>query len=341
MKINTVARKAPEPQRNGYGHALVVDPTNPSGKRIPMVRATGLAGTYEDMFVLHQWDTRIVVTALAHPDNTDLLAAVRDSHPDDKSGLNDLIKEARTRGGGQDKAMIGTYVHALAEALDRGEDPWEVVAPPILSTGPANPDDYRRDLDAYVAATADMDALYVEQFLVNDWLPAAGTTDRIVKFQGKRYIADLKTGGIELGAGKIAAQLAIYARSRPYDVATDERLEPHGAEVDKGIIIHLPAGQGECHLWWVDLTYGWEIVKTCRDVREKRRKKFTHLTRPVAAPPPAPVSLADQIRVASTRDELTALWRIHASAWTDDLTELAARRTAALQEAQQQPTPTP
>lgn len=334
MKINTVAAKAPEPPRNGWGWPLVKDATNPD-KRIPMIRATGLAGTYEDMFVLHQWDMRIVARSIA--DSPDLIAAIKDSHPDDKSGLNDLIKEARTRGGASDKAAIGTYVHSLTEAYDRGEDPWEVVTPPMLSTGPLNPDLYRADLAAYVAATADLEALYVEQFCVNDWLPAAGTPDRIVRYKGKRYIADLKTGNIELGCGKIAAQLALYARSRPYDVAADERMEPHGAEVDKGIIIHCPAGEGVCRLWWVDLLYGWEIVKTCRDVREKRRKKFVHLARPIEAPAPAPVSLADRIVVTTSRDEVTALWRVHAAEWTDDLTDLASRHLAGLPGTQQQP----
>jgi hypothetical protein len=41
-----------------------------------------------------------------------------------------------------------------------------------------------------------------------------------VEYGGKRYIADLKTGSIEWGTLKIAAQLAVYARSHTYDVAT-------------------------------------------------------------------------------------------------------------------------
>jgi hypothetical protein len=168
-------------------------------------------------------------------------------------------------------------------------------------------------------------------------LKVAGTPDRIVKYHGKKYIADLKTGNIELGVVGIAAQLAMYARSIPYDPETETRMERHGAEIDRGIIIHLPAGEGVCNLYWVDLLKGWEVVLTNRDIRAKRTWRFPVLTRPMEAPVPVappilPPSLADQIKLTPTVEELRGLWAANAHEWTDELTELAKQHIAALQE---------
>lgn len=327
--IGTVRVKPPEPKRDHYGRPYVVPPQG--GKAIPYTRCTTYVAAIEDMYLVHRWQMRHAARGIAfHPD---LIAAVQAHDPEDKGGLNGLVDEALTRSGAGDAASVGTYVHSLTEAYDRGEDPWEVIEPPMLSTGLLNPDLYKADLEAYVAATRDLEAVSVEQFCVLDPRKVAGTPDRVVRYRGKRYIADLKTGNIEWGMGKITAQLAVYARSRPYDVAAEERMEPHGAEVDKGIVIHLRAGQGVCRLWWVDLLSGWEMVKTCGDVRDKRGQKFVHLARElhVDTAPAAPTSLAGLIQVAASRDELTALWALNREAWTADLTTLAQQRSAALQ----------
>lgn len=325
--IGTVRVKPPEPKRDHYGRPYVVPPQG--GKAIPYTRCTTYVAAIEDMYLVHRWQMRHAARGIAfHPD---LIAAVQAHDPEDKGGLNGLVDEALIRSGAGDAAAVGTYVHSLTEAYDRGENPWEVIEPPMLSTGLLNPDLYKADLEAYVAATRDLEAVAVEQFCVLDPRKVAGTPDRVVRYRGKRYIADLKTGNIEWGMGKITAQLAVYARSRPYDVAADERMEPHGAEVDKGIVIHLPAGQGICQLWWIDLLAGWENVQTCGNVRDRRQMKFVHLARELHAAPPAPSSLADQIQVATTRDELTALWALNQDEWTDDLTALAQQRAAAVQ----------
>ena len=159
-----------------------------------------------------------------------------------------------------------------------------------------------------------------------------GTPDRISRYHGKRYVTDLKTGSIEFGFGKIAAQLAMYARSRPYDVETGKRMEPHGADLEQGIVIHLPAGEATCTLYWIDLLAGWEIVQLCRRVREKRALKFDAVFSPVGGPnantTPLPAAtetatLAEQIHSAATPEAIRELWREHATTWTDELTQLA------------------
>lgn len=327
--------------RDHWGRPLVV-PTS-GGKRVPYTRATTFVSAVEDTYALSKWQQRM--TALGLAERPDLRLAVS-AHREDKDRLNDLCQQAMDVAKAHAGATTGTALHSLTEQLDRG-----------LDVRQALPEDHpnRPDLEAYVRATRPLTAVAIEQFSVLDALKIGGTPDRVVRYQGKRYIADLKTGSIEWGFLKIAAQLAVYARSVPYDVETDQRLEPHGAELDRGIIIHLPAGEGACHLYWVDLLQGWEAVRVSRDVRQLRQLKFGQLVfpfvdpAPIAPPPvtqpqlqpdlavaPAPQTdsqednLARLIAVAASREEVTRLWQDHATDWTPQLTELAKARISTL-----------
>jgi hypothetical protein len=316
----------PEPQRDHWGRPYVVPPTG--GKAIPYTRTTTYVGAIEDMYKLGLWQQRHVARGVAFHD--DLIAAIRDTDAEDRENMDRLADEAKERSGAGDAARHGTYLHAVTEAADRGEDVTEVERP-WQSYGQLDEGAYVTDLAAYREATRDLKCISIEQFLVQDPLKVAGTADRVVMYEGKRFIADLKTGSIEYGALKIAAQLAMYARSRPYDFERHERLDPHGCEVDRGIIIHLPAGTGTCHLYWVDLLQGWEAVRACRDVRKMRQVRFPQLTRQLAPLGAAPVTLADQIKLCASRDAVVALWNAHEHEWTDDLTDLAKRHITAIE----------
>jgi len=316
----------PQPERDHWGRPYVVPPTG--GKPVPYTRTTTFVSAVEDMYKLGQWQQRHVARGVAFHD--DLLAAIRDTDVEDRSTLNRLVDEAKERSGAGDAARHGTYLHSVTEAYDLGEDPSEVPRP-LQSYGELDSMSYLPDLAAYIAETEPLKAVNVELFTVNDPLKVAGTTDRVVEYEGKRYIADLKTGSIEHGIVKISAQLAMYARSRPYDFQKHERLEPHGCEVDRGIVIHLPAGKGVCQLYWVDLLKGWEAVMRARDMRSLRQLRFTDLSRPlVPFPQGPPNTLAQLIDAAMSRDEMTALWVEHRSEWTAEHTDLAQRRFAAL-----------
>jgi hypothetical protein len=198
------------------------------------------------------------------------------------------------------------------------------------------PESNLADVAAYIEATKDLKAVHIEEMTVQDPLKVAGTPDRVVEYQGKRYIADLKTGDIEWGAGKIAAQLAMYARSKVYDVATGERTS-HGAEIDKGLVIHLPAGSGECTVHWIDLIQGWQTVVCCRMVRERRAVKAkdlysrfgVDLLHTVAES--IETNLERKIRACVTADTVRALWAQHAASWTDALTQVARDHIASLE----------
>lgn len=283
------------------------------GRPVAYTRCTTFVSAYEDTYNLTQWKVRTAAVGLSlRPD----LALAVAAHRDDKDRLNHICQEALDAAQASAKATTGTALHALTEQLDRGQRP-ELI-----------PADATRDLDAYQAATAEFKHIHIEQLLAYDRWKIAGTPDRVVEFMGKRYIADLKTGDIEWGAGKIAAQLAVYARSQVYDVATGER-SVHGAAVDRGLVVHLPAGTGTCEVLWIDLLAGWEIVKTCREVRERRAIKAFDLYAPLHAPVP-PVPLVDQIAACGSRAEVEELWRNHQHEWHSNLTAAASAHIASL-----------
>lgn len=312
----------PEPHipRDRWGRPMVVPPNG--GKPVAYQRCTSYIDVIDDKFNLQQWMQRMVAIGLAS--RPELMLSVQ-AHLDDKNTLNKICSEAREAASSSAAATTGTALHALTELIDRGE------ALPVL------PDSAKADLDAYRLATSDLKHLFIEQFCVLDTMKIGGTPDRIVEYDGQRYIADLKTGSIEWGTLKIAMQLAIYSRSQTYDVASHKR-SLHEADMSRGIVIHVPAGEGTATLHWVDLEQGWFAVQTAKDVREKRSLKFKDLTEPFG--PVKRVSLrlqkrddnrlADAIRACTDADSVRALWT---EDWTDDLNEVARQHIAEMEEA--------
>lgn len=320
----------PEPQipRDRYGRPLVVP--EGGGKPVAYTRATTFVDAIDDKTALTKWKQRMVALGLAS--RPDLLLGVTAADPSDKRALDKFCDDAMEAAKAHAAATTGTALHALTERIDRGQDVGIV------------PDAYLADLAAYTEATKDLTATHIEQFCVLDHLKVGGTPDRVVKYQGKRYIADVKTGSIEWGALKIAMQLAVYSRSKTYDHVTGER-GAHDADLTRGIVIHLPAGTGTCTLHWIDLEAGWEAVKVAKLVREKRAIKFGDLTQPFeqatvdpAATPKAseePVDIAGIIRDCRDIATLRNVWETHAGspAWSDDLASLATARAAELKAA--------
>lgn len=260
-------------RRDRWDRPLILLPDR--SKEAPYTRVTTLAGAIEDGFGITQWKMRTVAKGLAQ--RPDLLLSVS-AHLEDKRELNKICDQALEAGGASAAATKGTAVHIFSEQIDRGEQ-----------LPPAIPPEIVRKLDLYQQYTAGMACVAIEEFLVCDELQAAGTADRIYEFGGSRYIGDLKTGaGIDLGIGKIAAQLAIYSRSVEYDEETAER-RGLGVNQDWGIVVHLPAGRdGEpdrdlINLYWIDLNLGWRIAKHCYETRELRKLKMPDVVRLISS----------------------------------------------------------
>lgn len=304
---------APEPQvgRDRYGRPLVVPPGG--GKPVAYTRCTTFVGALEDTYNLARWQMRMVAVGLVDRPDLHLAAA---AHRDDKDRLNEVCEQAVEAAKGHAAATTGTALHALTEQVDRGQPPTTV------------PDAYRADIDAYVAATAGLEVVAVEQFGVHDGLKVGGTWDRIYRLpDGRLVVGDLKTGSIQWGMGKIAMQLAVYSRCAAY--RPDGTRTPTGVDPDLAVVVHLPAGTGTCELVWVDVAAGWADVDLARAVREHRARKDWTAPDPLVRPPAA--DPADLIAAAGTVEALHEVWRAHSQHWTPDLTALAAARKTLLQ----------
>lgn len=306
----TVTTPAAEIPRDRFMRPLVTPPGG--GKPVAYTRCTTFVDCIEDKFNLQKWMQRQVAIGIA--DRNDLRLAVN-AHRDDNRQLDDICEQAKEAAASKAAATVGTALHSMTEQMDRGLTVDHV------------PVEYAPDLAAYTAATEPLQHEHIEAFCVQDPLRIGGTPDRIVKYQGKRYIADIKSGSIEYGALKIAMQLAVYARSQLYDIATGTRSRHH-ADIERGIIIHLPAGEGRAELVWVDLLEGWSGVRLAKQVREKRKIRFTDLTEPLVAP--VQPTLADQVNTLTDADAIRALWAANAKDWNDDLTDRAKKRITAL-----------
>ena len=241
--------------RDKYGRPMVVPPKG--GKPVPYTRTTTVAGSLDDGTALVAWKLRMAATGLTM--RPDLLLAAS-AHRDNKLEMDKLVEDAMEAAGATKQANIGTAIHTLTEKLDRGEDLGVI------------PDDYVADIQAYADATKDFTNINIEQFCVLDKFKIAGTPDRVVEYKGEKFISDLKTGSISYPS-KIAMQLAVYAHGLPYDPATAVRGSWGDINTEKGIIVHLPAGSGECTLHFVDLVHGWKGIQLAMKVRTHRDKK--------------------------------------------------------------------
>lgn len=292
-----------EVQRDRYGRPLIIPPEG--GKPVPYTRCTTYVGALEDTYNLGGWQQRMAVAGIAMRPDLHLRAVslgkppVRDGSAEAeavekkwKSEMNKLVDEAREAAAASASATIGTSLHSLTEVIDRGRDlDWQTI-----------PERYRVHLTNYIEATRTMHPVAVERFVVNDALKVGGTADRFVTIEGfdGLFVADLKTGSVEYGAGKIAMQLAVYANSQAYDPQTGTRTPPPGIRRDLGVVIHLDAVTGTCQLLWADLATAWEAVKVAGWVREWRKRK--NLLVPAQFTPEQPALIGDQHGTEPTTD---------------------------------------
>lgn len=282
--------------RDGRGRPLIVPKTG--GKPVAYTRTTTFIDCIDDKSNLNTWDKRMVLIGVAkRPELLDGVLGLDYDDPVEKRWLNARAEQAKDASGANDKREQGTHLHALTEAVDAG------VALPE-STPAADV----ADMASYMIETVDFTVLHVERLVVVNELRVAGTPDRISYYEGPgptgrlvsgNYITDLKTGSVERGALKMAMQLAIYSRGEFYDhtlfpVDVDDKkafiawkkyevpaemaaaaYAPQDVPVNQrwGIIMNLPAGSGECTLFWVDLSIGWKLAKLALRIRAARSTK--------------------------------------------------------------------
>jgi hypothetical protein len=249
-----------EVPRDQWGRPLIVP--EGGGKPVPYTRISTLAKALDNGNALAAWKQRM--TALGLVRRPDLLALVRTYSIDDRKQLDNICEQALVAAGGESRANMGTAIHSLTEQIDRGQTP-EFLDPEL-----------ERDIDAYVKAIleAKLTPVVIEQFVVNDELQVAGTFDRIYRTADGRYlIGDIKTGDTAhtYGLGAVQIQTASYGRGRPYSVrdGRGKPLSDLGLSLEEGLLVHLPAGSGQCTIYRLNLEQGWVDAQLASTVHRR------------------------------------------------------------------------
>jgi hypothetical protein len=259
--------------RDRWGRPLIVPAGG--GKPKPYTRSSTAAKTVEDTYNLELWARRNVVYGMAHDASLVARVLALGGTPytwgdDAKKAVNKIHERAAEVALAHKGADIGTAVHTMTERVDRGEQ---------FDAGI-----YEADITAYVSALIRaelyVDPAHIECRLVCDELEMAGTADRILAHaDGRRLIADIKTGAsVDYGGLGWAAQLASYAHGTLYDVAKGERVDTPPLDRTTGIIIHIPAGQGVCTLYEIDLVAGFRAAQLANEIRSVRQASRRWIT---------------------------------------------------------------
>jgi hypothetical protein len=255
-----------EVPRDRHGRPLIIPPEG--GEPIAYTRVSTLAKALDDLNQLMLWGQRKTAEGLLRrPDlQTRLAGILANGDPDrdwaTKRDLNKVCAEAKEAAGASTGASSGTGLHALTEAIDRGEEPEFVPAAD------------RPRLDAYRAATEGYTALDSETFVVCDEIRAAGSFDRLwLCPDGRVRVGDLKSGKSEKAYPlATAVQMSIYAHGCRYDPATGDRSKLYAdLDLTTGLLIHMPASGG-CEVVPLDLEKGWRAAQAAHLVHHEIRQ---------------------------------------------------------------------
>ncbi len=260
----TIQQIMDEVDRDRWGRPLI-EPIG-GGKPIAYTRVSTLAKSLDKQEALTKWKQRM--TAIGMSQRPDLLALVQATRDDDRKTLDDACEQALAAARSQAAANTGTALHAFCERIDQGVPVDEIVASDLI----------KADLHAYTAATQTMKMLAAETFIVQDDIKCAGTFDRLVQIDGRVYVADIKTGQHEPNYPHgVTVQTAIYAHGTGYRPGKGRtaKLADIGVDQTRGVLIHLPAGQATCDLYWLDIAAGWEMAQIATRVRA------WHSTKPI------------------------------------------------------------
>lgn len=258
--------------------------------------AEGLSGAAEDFVprvldIAHRRDVKIAKAEKADRKGKlgvgEIGRIVKAAEKEARDALDALVDEALEAAGRNEKADAGTALHELAELRDdKGID-----AVRELREKDEITETQLAAIEAYDYRMIRLGAkvMHAEAVVVNDDMGYAGRLDRILMAKlpeivvkspdgewtrpadqrARRYVADIKSGSLEFGAGKIARQMAGYALGDLYDPETGKRSR-HSAARDIGLVFHLPQGEGVCHVYAVDLRAGVALLKLSAEVRRAR-----------------------------------------------------------------------
>jgi hypothetical protein len=306
---------------------LLPDPVN-GGKDVPWTRVSTYAKSISDMYSLTQWEQRMVAKGIGL--RSDLYALACATPVEDSKTLNEVAEKAKEAAAASKGANLGTALHSFTEAVDRGLDPM------VPAEWRADVDAYRAQMDRY-GLTAVPE--YIERVVVIPELNLAGKFDRVLEWVGPQLesvdlIGDVKTTQrIEFSWIEIAVQLACYAHaSHIWDPVSESYTPMPAVDLERAVVMHVPAGGGVCDLYDIDIAKGWEVAQLCAQVRAAR--SFKSYAQPLDLDSPESVNgYADRLRTAASVGELSAIWKEASAAgkWTHDLEVTGMARKSELE----------
>lgn len=320
------------------GRYVLPDPETGADKRY--TRASTMAKTISDDYMLEQWRLRQVAKGMAL--RPDLVALAASADPvRDRADLQSCAGTAMTVAEADKGANLGSSLHTFTRRLDAGE--------PVSGLRPPMPLD--RDLAAYATTMKQngLSCVESERTVLIPSIGCAGTFDRIVSqpkgvaFADPMAIFDLKTADkIEYGWLEILIQLAIYSRAtHMWDPAAGCWVSMPAVDQTRALVLHLPVSKvidGEIvsrapELYALDIAWGWQQVLLSTHVRAARRDAKKHV---VMVKPSDPAALALwNVQCAGSRADLAKLWDRYQKAglWTDEVGAAGMARLAELETA--------
>lgn len=262
--------------RDRYKRYLLPDPE--TGKTQPWTRVTTIANELKDRYGLERWDQRNIVYGMGQ--RRALWATAAAAKLSDVKTLDKVADRAKEAADSLAGADLGSAIHTFTERVDRGED-FKVPAP------------FDRDIAAYQKAlelAGIATALgWIERVVVIPEIQACGTLDRLnnaMEWSLPR-IGDVKSPADKVredgsitdpitayGMQDIPLQLAMYAHgSHWWDLDNEQWVEMPPVDQARAMIFHVPAGQGECRIYEIDIEAGWEAVSHAIWERQWRKRK--------------------------------------------------------------------
>lgn len=277
--------------RDRWGRPLIVPAGG--GKPVAYSRVSSYGQTLENQFGLNKWKQRMVLLgAINRPDLMSLATAAKN---EDRT-LDGLVQQMMDAGGASRAANTGTAIHDVLAQVDAATLDVGSVADEFLAPVQA----WQGLLDGLRwSAVPDM----IEVTVVNDRFEAAGSLDNICcRLDGSMVVVDKKTGK-SIGKRPLAymVQLAIYATSEIYDIATGER-RPLGVDTRTAYIAHIPADGGEPAMYEVDVEEGLRLADLAFQVRQAERSGEP-LVRLTPTDMPLPVSDATEAKGEATESK--------------------------------------
>ena len=286
-------------KRDRYGRPLI----QLNGKETPYTRISSYGQVLEDQTGLNRWKLRTVVAGVAQRSD---LVALATSNAHDTQALDRLAEKFLEAGGASNAANTGTAIHDILAQLDTGSLNLDAVPDPFMAHAVA----WQQCIaDFGLEIVPDL----VEIPLVNDRYQAAGSSDNFVMrtADDMLVVVDKKTGK-QIGNRPLSymVQLALYATSDQYDIATGERIAFPKIDLNIGYIAHLPAAGTTCTLYEVDLQQALELCDLAQSIKRAR-----NTTKPVSAALPAGqversllVKRIEAIKESGHAPKLAALW---------------------------------